>query len=162
MTLAFEDLRVLKEVEGLADDVWMMVSRWGDFERDTVGKQLARSIDSIGANVAESFGRYHYGEKLQFLYCACGSVFESKYWLKRVLSRDLAQRDQTELLIERVGQIAKQVNALAKSTKKQRKSSTKLREPSPEYMTVSNDLDMQDLFSPKDLKFITTTADHDN
>ncbi|NIP22782.1 MAG: four helix bundle protein, partial [Phycisphaerae bacterium] len=31
-----------------------------------VGKQLVRAADSIGANIVEAYGRYHYGKKLQF------------------------------------------------------------------------------------------------
>jgi four helix bundle protein len=60
MALAFEDLQVLKTAETLADEIWLVVSRWGPLARDVVGKQLARAADSIGANIAEAFGRYHY------------------------------------------------------------------------------------------------------
>jgi len=30
----------------------------GLFAKDTIGKQFARSVDSISANIAEGFGRY--------------------------------------------------------------------------------------------------------
>ena len=68
MATAFEDLRMLQAVEVIADELWKEIMTWGNFPRDIVGKQMARSADSIGANIAESYGRYHYGEKLQFLY----------------------------------------------------------------------------------------------
>jgi four helix bundle protein len=87
MAKVFEELEVLRTAEDMADAIWVHVSRWQAFERDTVGKQLVRAVDSIGANIAEAFGRYHYGEKLQFLYYARGSVFEVKYWLNRVHQR---------------------------------------------------------------------------
>ncbi len=81
MALKFEELRVLQAAEAVADGIWRQVVRWGSFARDTVGKQMARAGDSIGANIAEAYGRFHYGEKLQFLYYARGSLFETKYWL---------------------------------------------------------------------------------
>jgi four helix bundle protein len=67
MALQFDDLRVPKAAEELADDLWQLVIGWDSFAKDVLGKQLARAADSIGANIAEAFGRYHYGEKLQFL-----------------------------------------------------------------------------------------------
>jgi len=67
MALQFEELRVLQAAESIADGIWRQVMRWDGFARDVVGRQLARAGDSIGANIAEAFGRFHYGEKLHFL-----------------------------------------------------------------------------------------------
>ena len=79
MAATFETLQILKIAKEIADAVWKQVVRWDDFPKDTVGKQLARAADSIGANIAESYGRFNFGEKLQFLYYARGSLFETKY-----------------------------------------------------------------------------------
>jgi four helix bundle protein len=65
MALKFEELRVLQAAEGVADSIWRQVVRWDPFAREVVGGQLARAADSVGANIAEAFGRFHYGEKLQ-------------------------------------------------------------------------------------------------
>ncbi len=75
----FEDLQVLKAAEAIADSIWKRVVGWDDFAKDVLGKQITRSADSIGANIAESVGRYNFGEKLQFLYYSRGSLFETKY-----------------------------------------------------------------------------------
>ena len=74
MVLRFEELRVLQAAEAVADGIWRQVVRWDRFARDVVGGQLAKAADSIGANTAEAYGRFHYGEKLQFLYYARGSL----------------------------------------------------------------------------------------
>ena len=50
----FENLRVYNLAEEIADQVWEVVLRWDHFAKDTVGKQLVRSADSIGANLAGS------------------------------------------------------------------------------------------------------------
>jgi four helix bundle protein len=81
MAIGLEDLQILKLAEAVADSIWKRVGGWDEFARDTVGKQITRSADSIGANIAESFGRFNFGEKLQFLYYSRGSLFETKYWL---------------------------------------------------------------------------------
>ena len=41
--LQFEDLRVFKAAEALADEIWDVANGWGTFAKLTVGKQLVRS-----------------------------------------------------------------------------------------------------------------------
>ncbi|WP_313940727.1 MULTISPECIES: four helix bundle protein [Calothrix] len=49
----FENLQVYQLAEKLADEIWNIVGKWDEFAKDTVGKQIVRSVDSIGANIAE-------------------------------------------------------------------------------------------------------------
>ncbi|WP_367119197.1 four helix bundle protein [uncultured Mucilaginibacter sp.] len=52
--------------------MWFIVLGWEYFSKDTLGKQLVRSADSIGANIAEGFGRYHFKENKNFCYFSRG------------------------------------------------------------------------------------------
>jgi four helix bundle protein len=140
MTLKFEELRVLQAAEGVADGIWRQVVQWNPFAREAVGGQLARSADSVGANIAESFGRFHYGEKLQFLYYSRGSLFETKYWLNRARTRNLMPSAQVQDYAAQLTDLARQPNAFAARLKTQRRSSRKqpkttMREPAAEYVT---------------------------
>ena len=155
MGTSLEDVRVLREVEGLADQVWTEVTRWDGFARDVVGGQLARAADSIGANIAESFGRFHYGEKLQFLFFARGSLFETKYWLNRAMKRNLITSDLSERLQRQLELVARQLNAFIASLKAQRRGEAKyegkVREAVEEYRVDAEDettlFDKQDISS---------------
>ena len=49
----FEKLQVYQLSEKIADSIWNVVIAWDWFARDTVGKQIMRAADSIGANIAE-------------------------------------------------------------------------------------------------------------
>ena len=155
MALAFEDLQVLQTAESIADLVWREVSQWDIFARDVVGKQLARSTDSIGANIAEAFGRYHYGDRLQFLYYARGSLFETKYWLNRALVRELMPEEKTRTFTEQLTTVARQLNALATTTKKQKAKKTKIshsiRETEAEYFV---DQPTSTLFNEEELNYL--------
>lgn len=53
----FEKLEIYRLAERLSDRIWEIVSNWPWLARDTVGRQLVRSADSIGANIAEGSGR---------------------------------------------------------------------------------------------------------
>ena len=125
MGTKFEDLRILQGAEEVADGIWQQVTGWNEFPRDVVGKQMARAADSIGANIAEAFGRFHFGEKLQFLYYTRGSLFETKYWLNRALNRELMTAEEGQKYIAQLTALARQLNALAKSTKSQRSGNSK-------------------------------------
>ena len=48
-----DSLEVFRLAEQLADAVWDETQAWANFARDTIGKQLVRSADSVGANIAE-------------------------------------------------------------------------------------------------------------
>ncbi len=53
----FENLRVYQLSEELADLIWDIVAHWERFAQNTVGDQLIRAADSIGANISEGAGR---------------------------------------------------------------------------------------------------------
>ena len=40
----FEDLRMLKTAEEIADAVWKRVVQWDEFAKDVVGKQISQSL----------------------------------------------------------------------------------------------------------------------
>jgi len=153
LATSLEGLRILKTAEGVADSVWKRVVQWDGFARDVVGKQLARATDSIGANIAESYGRFNFGEKLQFLYYARGSLFETKYWLNRAQTRGLISSAETSDYASRLTDVARQLNAFAESLKKQRSiSKTKtIRELAAEYEVDPADEFPETLFDDTDL-----------
>ena len=94
----FEQLQVFQISEILADKIWEIVSQWESFEKDTIGKQLVRSSDSIGANIAEGTGRGSYGDNIRFAKIARASLFETKHWLRRAYRRKLLSESQTNEL----------------------------------------------------------------
>jgi four helix bundle protein len=158
MATELEDLKILQITEGIADAVWKQVVQWDEFARDVVGKQLARAIDSIGANIAESYGRFNYGEKLQFLYYARGSLFETKYWLNRALVRELMQAEEVKDHATRLSDVARQLNTFANSLKSQRKDSKtqakSIREPGAEYLVNEWLEDTAPLFTDLELNWL--------
>lgn len=135
MATELEELRVLQTAEQFSDKVWTIAGAWNEFARDTVGKQITRAADSIGANIAEAYGRYHSGEKINLLYYARGSLFETKYWLNRCKMRQLLSEPDANAWTQSLGEIARQINSFVNSLKAQRreKNEKTLRESTTEY-----------------------------
>ena len=109
-----EDLEVYQLAESFSDEVWFIVHDWDYFAKDTVGKQIVRSSDSIGANIAEGYGRYHYKENRNFCYFSRGSIIETKGWLKRSKIRGLLTEEQFNILFEKLQTIHLKLNAYLK------------------------------------------------
>jgi four helix bundle protein len=158
MPLKFEELEVLRKAEGIADNIWRDVVRWEPFASEVVGRQLARSADSIGANIAEAFGRFHYGEKLQFLYYARGSLYETKYWLNRAIERDLLPLNSGQSYASDLTDLARQLNSSLSTLKNLRRDikmrSNKIREEGSEYVSETNHNKRESLFSNEELEWL--------
>ena len=111
----FEDLRVFQLSERLSDELWEIVGSWGYFEKDTVGKQLVRSADSIGANIAEGSGRGTPNDNKRFVRIARGSLNETKFWLRRASTRNLVDNNQFEFLKSILDELGPTLNAYLNS-----------------------------------------------
>ena len=71
--LKLEDITCYEIASELSDYVWEIVSKWDIFTKKTIGSQFVDATDSIAANIAEGFGRFHKKDKQKFYYNARGS-----------------------------------------------------------------------------------------
>lgn len=55
--LKYEELEIYQLSEKLSDRIWEIVVNWDSFPKKTYGIQLVDSSSSIGANIAEGYGR---------------------------------------------------------------------------------------------------------
>ena len=141
----------MKSAEVIADSIWKRVVVWDEFAKDVLGKQIARAAYSMGANIAESFGRYNFGEKLQFLYYSRGSLFETKYWLNRAQARGLMNPNEIREYVGDLTSLARQLNAFAAGLKTVRagqlEKKSAVRESLAEYFTGASEEFSAPLFS---------------
>jgi len=117
----FENLRVYRLSEELADEIWKIVFRWNAFAKDTVGKQIVRSADSIGANLAEGTGRHNFQDNQRFIKIARGSLNETQHFLRRAFKRNLLTPADVKKLKPLVDNLAPQLSSYLKSIGRDRK-----------------------------------------
>lgn len=94
--MKLEDLEIYNLSMNLGEGVWKEISNWESFIKDTIGKQVIRSVDSVAANIGEGFGRFHYNDSKRFLYYSRGSLYETKTWLQKAFNRGLLQDNEFE------------------------------------------------------------------
>ncbi|MGV2831878.1 four helix bundle protein [Myxosarcina sp. GI1(2024)] len=114
----FENLRVYQLSEQLANEIWKIVATWEYFSKDTLGKQIVRSADSIGANIAEGNGRYNSKDNQRFVKIARGSLYETIHWLRLAYYRKLITTKQINNIKPIIDELSPKLNAYLNSLRK--------------------------------------------
>ena len=84
----FETLHIYKLSEQLADRIWRIVLGWDYLAKNTVGTQIIKAADSIGANIAEGTGRGTNPEFRRFIKSSREVHCMKRYhWLRRAFKR---------------------------------------------------------------------------
>lgn len=92
-----------------------MVTGWDYLAKGTVGNQIVRSADSVGANIAEGTGRGSYKDNQRFVKIARGSLYETKHWLRRCYKRRLMTEQNVNDLKVILDELAPRLNAYLNS-----------------------------------------------
>jgi four helix bundle protein len=111
----FETLHVYKLSEKLSDRIWNIVLGWNFFAKNTIGIQIVKAADSIGANIAEGSGRGSNPELRRFLRISRGSLYETLHWLRRAFKRRLLTQNQVDDLLPLVRELTPKLNAYLRS-----------------------------------------------
>ena len=114
--LQLNDIEAYKVAFNLSNYTWQLVQNWSNFERDTVGKQFVRAVDSISANLAEGFGQYSKKDKINFYRYARGSVYECLDWNEKCRIRGLVKADNYNYMFSILQQLPKLINTVIKLT----------------------------------------------
>lgn len=107
----FENLEIYQLSERLADLIWEIVLTWPPIAQRTVGEQMIRSSDGIGANIAEGGGRGTAPDNRRFLRMGRGSLNETRHWLRRAHRRKLLTATHTEQLTPLLSELTPKLNA---------------------------------------------------
>jgi four helix bundle protein len=118
---SFEDLVAYQQAVALADDLREVVVGWGPVDRWTTGVQLIRSADSVGANIAEAFGRASPRDQQRFLLFARGSAYETQHWIERAFARSLLAEEAFRTRAARVGKL---VNGLHRAHRRRARATS--------------------------------------
>jgi four helix bundle protein len=133
-----EELEVFQRFVTIADWAWRTVSRWPPLAVDTVGKQLVRASDRIGATLVEGDGRYSDVEAAHFFVIARASAREARYWIRCAVTRNLVAADDGEARIAELADAAQMLNALIRY-RRSRARPRNVRETAPQYDASSVD-----------------------
>lgn len=114
----FENTKVYLLAEKLADEIWEIVIKWDYLAKNTVGQQMVKSADGVGACIAEGSGRGTAQDNRRFIGIARGSLYETKHWLRRAYKRRLLTKTEIDSLKEIVDDLTPALNGYWRSVSK--------------------------------------------
>lgn len=115
--MELKDLEIYQISLAISGDAWLIYNKFDWQTKKVIGDQWISSIDSIGANVAEGFGRFHYLDKNKFSYNARGSLLEAIHWTKLLHQRKFISEENMPSFIPKLDQLLIKLNSYIKNTK---------------------------------------------
>jgi len=94
--LSLDKLEVYKLARELSRITWEIYQELDWQNKKSQGDQFLGATDSVGANIAEGFGRFHFLDKVKFYFNARGSLLESRHWLDL-----LDEREKVKVLLKK-------------------------------------------------------------
>lgn len=87
--IQLKDLDVYKVARELSSEAWGIYKRLDWQDKKIIGDQFITAIDSVGANIAEGYRRFHYLDKIKFYYIARASLCEAcEHWTELLFERE--------------------------------------------------------------------------
>ena len=114
----YKDLVVYQKAKQLTVDVIRYFSKHQTSRtKEFLFSQLFRAVSSVGANLAEGFGRNYSKNFRQFVGISRGSAFEVEYWLEIILDLDEFDQNVIKGFLDRNIEICKMLSGLMNKMK---------------------------------------------
>ena len=117
----FEGLKVWQKSHQLMLDIHrQLLPLLPKEERYGLNDQIRRSSKSVGANIAEGYGRFYYGDNVRFCYNARGSLDETLNHIRVALDLNYCPENLHQEYRQEILEIRKMLNGYIAWLKKQR------------------------------------------
>jgi four helix bundle protein len=137
--LPIERTKLYGRVSEWSDKLWFEIIRWPEFAQNTIGRQLIRSFDSVGANLVEGDGRAGSADSIRFFVIARASARESAHWVNRASVRKLMPQGFADSLLEAIDHSGRAINRLIQY----RRANERLRTVSESRTPYSTDQEIE-------------------
>ena len=117
--IELRDLEVYQLSRKLSKIAWEIFCRMDFMDKKHMGDQFLRSVDSIGANIAEGYGRFHYLDKVRFYYNSRASHYEAFiHWLELLFEREKISEGEFKMINETAFKLQIKLNNFITATTK--------------------------------------------
>jgi four helix bundle protein len=115
--IPLQDLEVYRLARKLSSIAWVIYQRLTFQQRKVWGDQMLSAVDSVGANIAEGYARFHFSEKSRFYYISRASLSEGvEHWIDLGLEREIVSIQEFESFSKIRLDIQVKLNNMIKST----------------------------------------------
>ena len=120
--ITLDKLKVYQLARELSRIAWRTYQELDWRMKKINGDQYIESTDSVSANIAECYERFHYLDKVKFYYNARGSLLESRNWSNILDERNFLDKKNKEDYLKVYKQLRPGLNSLIGSVLKSRKN----------------------------------------
>jgi four helix bundle protein len=114
--IPLQELEVYRITRRLSSMAWVIYQRLAFQQRKVWGDQMLESVDSVGANVAEGYARFHFSEKARFYYISRASLSEGvDHWIDLGFERGVVFDQEFEQINKIKSDIQVRLNNMIKS-----------------------------------------------
>jgi len=113
--IELKNLKIYQKALIISSKSWELYQKFSWQIKKVIGDQFITAIDSIGANIAEGYGRFHYLDRIKFYYNSRGSLLESLHWLELLINRDLITKNDYNSITVLLEDLNLSLNAFIKS-----------------------------------------------
>ena len=93
--IPLKDLEVYKLARELSKIAWEVYQDLSWQDKKTMGDQFLTATDSVGANTAEGYGRFHYLDRIKFYYNSRASLSEANdHWIELLNERGKIKKEK--------------------------------------------------------------------
>lgn len=115
--IPLQDLEVYRLARKLSSLAWGIYRRLTFQQRKVWGDQMLSAVDSVGANIAEGYARFHFSEKSRFYYISRASLSEGvEHWIDLGFEREIVSIQEFELFSKIRLDVQVKLNNMIKST----------------------------------------------
>ncbi len=115
--IPLQELEVYRMTRRLSSMAWVIYQRLTFQQRKVWGDQMLESVDSVGANVAEGYARFHFSEKARFYYISRASLSEGvDHWIDLGFERGVVFDQEFEQINKIKSDVQVRLNNMIKST----------------------------------------------
>ena len=90
--MELQNLEVYQLARKISQSAWALYAGLSWQEKKIIGDQFISAVDSVGANIAEGWGRFHFLDRTRFNYHARGFLIESQHWLGLMVERSIVPK----------------------------------------------------------------------
>ena len=117
--IPLQELKVYQLSRILSLKAWEIYGKFTYEQKKLFGDQFLRAIDSIGANIAEGYARYHSLDQVHFYHYARASMSEAIYhWTSLLFERKVIHDSDHDFLLSTSKELEIKLNNFISVTRK--------------------------------------------
>lgn len=119
MADGIEKLKIYKMAERIEIFLHKLTRKFPEDEKYRMIDQIRRASSAVSSNIAESYGRYSYKEKIRYMHIARGESYETRQLIIRSCKKEYIKEETCNFIEGKITELIKGINGYVRYLRKQ-------------------------------------------